>query len=152
MTEKELRKLNRYQLLELLVMQTERVEKLQKQLEQMEAQFNDQDIRLTAMGSIAEASLRNLKVDKAFIGCNGVDFQNGYTTTNLFEGQIKQAMMKSANQTYMLADSSKFGKNATYCYCPFKRIRAIVTDACPGETFTEAAKLNGIELHYPEKQ
>ena len=32
MTEKELRKLNRYQLLELLVMQTERVEKLQKQL------------------------------------------------------------------------------------------------------------------------
>ena len=57
MTEKELRKLNRYQLLELLVMQTERVEKLQKQLEQKEAQFNDQDIRLTTMGSIAEATL-----------------------------------------------------------------------------------------------
>ena len=57
MTEKELRKLNRYQLLELLVMQTERAEKLQKQLEHAEAQFNDQDIRLTAMGSIAEAAL-----------------------------------------------------------------------------------------------
>ena len=58
MTEKELRKLNRYQLLELLVMQTERVEKLQKQLAQAEAQFNDQDIRITALGSIAEASLQ----------------------------------------------------------------------------------------------
>ena len=58
MTEKELRKLSRYQLLELLVMQTERVEKLQKQLEQAEAQFNDQDIRLTALGSIAEASMQ----------------------------------------------------------------------------------------------
>ena len=57
-TEKELRKLNRYQLLELLVMQTERAEKLQKQLERAEAQFNDQDIRLTALGSIAEASLQ----------------------------------------------------------------------------------------------
>lgn len=58
MTEKELRKLNRYQLLELLIMQTERAEDLQKKLEQAEAELHDTSIRLTALGSIAEASLQ----------------------------------------------------------------------------------------------
>jgi len=58
LTEKELRKLNRYQLLELLIIQTERADKLQKKLEHAEAEMNDKDIRLTALGSIADASLQ----------------------------------------------------------------------------------------------
>jgi len=58
LTEKELRKLNRYQLLELLIIQTARADKLQKKLEDAEAEINDKSIRLTALGSIAEASLQ----------------------------------------------------------------------------------------------
>lgn len=57
MTEKDLKKLNRYQLLELLVMQTERADKLQRKLEEAEKQLSRQDIRMMMMGSIAEASL-----------------------------------------------------------------------------------------------
>ena len=51
MTEKELRKLNRYQLLELLIVQTARADNLQKQLDEAELKFAD-------LGSIAEASLQ----------------------------------------------------------------------------------------------
>ena len=58
MTEKELRKLNRYQLLELLVVQTERADKLQSLLETAEKQLVEQNVRLTDLGSIAEASLQ----------------------------------------------------------------------------------------------
>lgn len=58
MTEKELRKLNRYQLLEMLIMQTERADKLQEKLEATESQLNDTEIRLSVLGSIAEASLQ----------------------------------------------------------------------------------------------
>ena len=58
MTEKELRKLNRYQLLELLVMQTKRDNELQEKLDALEAQIRERDIRLSEIGSIAEASLQ----------------------------------------------------------------------------------------------
>lgn len=58
MTEKELRKLNRYQLLEMLVVQTERADKLQAHLHEMEKQMNQQDLQMTSLGSIAEASLQ----------------------------------------------------------------------------------------------
>lgn len=61
LTEKDLRKLNRYQLLELLVMQTERADKLQIRLEEAQKQLqdrNDQNLKISSLGSIAEASLQ----------------------------------------------------------------------------------------------
>ena len=58
MTEKELRKLTRYQILELLVVQTERADRLQSRLEALEKQLNEQDMQILSLGSIAEASLQ----------------------------------------------------------------------------------------------
>jgi len=85
-------------------------------------------------------------VDKAFIGCNGVDFQNGYTTTNLFEGQIKQAMMKSANQTYMLADSSKFHQTYLGVVAPIEGIDYLITDSGIDQETIEQAEAAGVNL------
>lgn len=58
MTEKELKKLNRYQLLELLIIQTERADKLEKKLEEMQEKLDSREVQLTVMGSIAEASMQ----------------------------------------------------------------------------------------------
>lgn len=57
MTEKELKKLNRYQLLELLIAQTERADKLQSRLECAQKQLNEQNLTMMSLGSIAEAAL-----------------------------------------------------------------------------------------------
>ena len=65
LTEKELRKLNRYQLLELLILQTERADKLQAKLEIAEKHLFNQEIKLSSLGSIAEASLQLSDVFKA---------------------------------------------------------------------------------------
>jgi len=58
LTEKELRKLNRYQLLELLVVQTERANKLQAQVDALQQELQAQNIQFSSLGSIAEASLQ----------------------------------------------------------------------------------------------
>ena len=65
MTEKELKKLNRYQLLELLVMQTERADKLEKKVDELERKLQDRNIRLSKLGSIAEASMHITEVFEA---------------------------------------------------------------------------------------
>lgn len=57
MTEKDLKKLNRYQLLEMLIVQTERADELQKLLDAAQEKINSRDVQMTVMGSIAEASL-----------------------------------------------------------------------------------------------
>ena len=58
MTEKDLKKLNRYQLLELLIVQTDRADKLQVKLDTLEKQFMDKELQISSLGSIAEASLQ----------------------------------------------------------------------------------------------
>ena len=57
MTEKELKKLNRYQLLELLVMQTERADGLEKKVEELQARLDDRELRFAQLGSLAEAAV-----------------------------------------------------------------------------------------------
>ena len=57
MTEKELKKLNRYQLLELLVRQTERADQLQKKVEELEERLEARELNLSKLGSIAEAAM-----------------------------------------------------------------------------------------------
>lgn len=58
MTEKDLKKLNRKQLLELLLEQTRRADMLEKQLKSTEARLNDRVILESEAGSIAEAALK----------------------------------------------------------------------------------------------
>lgn len=63
------------------------------------------------VGPFAEQSLSMIRVDKAFIGTNGIDLEEGIITTpNLTEARIKRLMITNARQTILLADHSKIGK------------------------------------------
>ena len=57
MTEKDIKKLNRYQLSEMLILQTEHTNKLQRKVDELQAKLDSCDVQMTAIGSIAEASL-----------------------------------------------------------------------------------------------
>ena len=58
MTEKELRKLTRKQLLELLLKQTERADSLEAELEEAKRKIQDRNLMQSEAGSIAAASLK----------------------------------------------------------------------------------------------
>lgn len=57
MTEKELRRLSRSELLELLLAQTREREELEKRLEEAERKLADREIRMEKVGDIAQAAL-----------------------------------------------------------------------------------------------
>ena len=57
MTQKELKKLSRPQLLEMLLLQTEKAEQLEKELEDTKNLLADRKLQLERVGSIAEAAL-----------------------------------------------------------------------------------------------
>ena len=58
MNDKELRKLSRKQLLELLLKQTERSDELEAQLEEAQKKLEERNLQIKEAGSIAEAALR----------------------------------------------------------------------------------------------
>lgn len=64
---------------------------------------------MALVGPTAEKSLKQIHVDKAFIGTNGLDIEEGLTTPNLVEASIKQKMIGVADQLFVLADHTKIG-------------------------------------------
>ena len=65
MTEKELKKLNRIQLLELLIEQTERNEELERKIAALEQELSDKSLQVSEVGTLAEACLKINQVFEA---------------------------------------------------------------------------------------
>lgn len=76
----------------------------------------------------AEKDFEAFYVDKSFIGVSGIDFNVGITTPDIYETQIKRAMMRSSKQTYVIADSSKFTQTYFSFICSLSETNAIITD------------------------
>lgn len=62
------------------------------------------------VGPMTERSLDMVRVDKAFLGTNGLDIREGITTPNMLEAATKRKMIAVAKQSILLADHSKIGQ------------------------------------------
>ena len=65
----------------------------------------------TVEGNITNRFIRDLRVDKCFIGINGVDEGFGYSTPRFEDAELKTLAMAAANQSFILADRTKFGRS-----------------------------------------
>ncbi len=90
--------------------------------------------------------IKNIRADKAFISTGGIDEELGLTTYFYYEVDIKKAMIESAKQIILVADSSKFGKvNITYC-ASLKDVHTVLTDSGITENYKNIISDLGIEL------
>ena len=80
------------------------------------------------VGPMAEKSLKNFYVDKAFIGVDGFDTKIGLYTPNVEEAHLNELMIEIANEVIILTDSSKFKKKSFALICPLSKIDTIITD------------------------
>ncbi len=64
----------------------------------------------TVEGHIATKFIKDIRVDKCFLGINGVDAEFGLSTPRFEDAEIKSLAIASANQSFILADHTKFGK------------------------------------------
>jgi DeoR family fructose operon transcriptional repressor len=75
-----------------------------------------------------ESFIRNLKVDKTFLGADAIHADGMVANVNIDEVAIKQAMIEAADQVILLADSSKFDKTGFFKVCSLARISKVITD------------------------
>jgi len=86
------------------------------------------DSELSLVGHITEISLKEVRVDKVFLGIPAVSLEHGLTNDYLPEVMTDRAIIEMAPQLIVLADHSKFGKMASAYVAPVDRITVLVTD------------------------
>ena len=90
----------------------------------------------------------NMNILKAFIGCNGISFKNGFSNLENDEAYIKKAILKSTKEVFVMADSSKFDSISLYTFANFSDIDGIITDTAPNETYRNICNTNHVKLLY----
>lgn len=107
---------------------------------------NVRDITLSMVGSLAKDNLLNFNVDKAFIGTSGLCPVQGLTNQNMYESEVKKAMIDIASEAIVLADHSKFHRVSFSCFSPLDAVKKIITDSgAPRETVQKIREM-GIDV------
>lgn len=84
---------------------------------------------LAAVGPWAVAQLRDLHLDVAFMGANGVTVDAGLTTPDHFEATTKRAMIDAAARVVVLADHTKIGDAHFARFARLADVDTIITDS-----------------------
>uniref|UniRef100_A0A7C3EC02 DeoR/GlpR transcriptional regulator n=1 Tax=Gracilinema caldarium TaxID=215591 RepID=A0A7C3EC02_9SPIR len=80
------------------------------------------------VGPIALETINRLNVRLAFVGTDGFSLHRGMTTHLVEGGEIVKAMKAHAEQTILVADSSKYGKVGFVSVLPLEEVALIITD------------------------
>jgi len=79
-------------------------------------------------GYLTEQALSGLFFTKSFVGADGC-VEDRFTTTDFDTAKMNQVAMQNSEQTFMLADSSKFGSASHVAYVHAEQLHTIVTDS-----------------------
>lgn len=104
------------------------------------------------VGNMVRQSLSLLSADKYFLSATNFSLRMGAMETDMAETEVKQAMLRSASQTILLADSTKFDVSALIQVAPLQQIHKIVCDdGLPPEAM-RAIEAEGVQVITPSRQ
>ncbi len=98
-----------------------------------------------SLGPYANHMLADLNVRRAVLSVAGVNFQ-GYYNSNLLLVETERAMMKSADEVVVVADSTKFGQSSLARLCDLGDIDILVVDNEISEDWRSKLIAAGVKL------
>jgi len=109
-------------------------------------------IELCTVGNMVKQALSLLSADKYFLSATSFSIGKGAMETDMAETEVKQAMLRSAEEVILVADSFKFELTSLIQVAPIYQIHKIVTDdGLPLETI-HAIESQGVEVITPLRQ
>ncbi len=103
---------------------------------------------LSFVGSTGMELIKQIRASKVFISASGVSDTLGVTSTNLYEIEIKRAVLNSSHTSILLVDSSKFNQVKIAHFADIKDFDIIITDKNIPKEYIKLADKLGVEMYY----
>jgi DeoR family glycerol-3-phosphate regulon repressor len=107
-------------------------------------------VRSRDRGIVGEAALdliRQFRVDYGIIGISGIDLDGALLDFDYREVRAAQAIIENSREVLLVADHSKFGRNAMVRLGDIGQIDALFTDEPPPPPLAERLAAAGVALH-----
>ena len=98
------------------------------------------------IGSAVIEQIALFRADRAILTVAAVDPAAGATDASLDEAQVARAMIRRARGVTLLADATKFGRQAAYAVCATEDVDLVISDGRLDRAHREALKDRGVDL------
>jgi DeoR family fructose operon transcriptional repressor len=98
------------------------------------------------IGPLAETTLSQMRLDKAFIGISALDISYGITTATMEEAKTRKDIIRASNKLIVLCDHSKFGKQNFAYVGPLELIDVLITDKGIPDEMRKEIERKGVEV------
>ncbi|MCH4094099.1 MAG: DeoR/GlpR family DNA-binding transcription regulator [Acetobacter peroxydans] len=106
----------------------------------------------TATGPSVISFIQQFQVRYAILSVAGIGLDGEFGNFHLFEADFAQAALQQAQEAWIIADESKFGREAPVKVCQLGAVDAIVTSAPPPEPFAARCVEEGVRILLPEPE
>ncbi|WP_158554717.1 DeoR/GlpR family DNA-binding transcription regulator [Methylovirgula sp. 4M-Z18] len=104
---------------------------------------------LAAFSATAITFLRQFRVRYTLLTVAGISDRGDFAHFHLWEAEFAQAAIEQADETWVIADHSKFGRNAPVRLGSLDDVTAIITDQPPPASFAEQCALKNVAICLP---
>jgi DeoR family fructose operon transcriptional repressor len=101
---------------------------------------------LCSVGPMLNQQLANLAVDRFFLSAAGFSIDKGVTELDLLEASGKQAMLRTAEEVILVADSSKWGVVNLVQIAPMCALNRIVTAGGIAQDAVQQIEEHGVRV------
>jgi DeoR/GlpR family transcriptional regulator of sugar metabolism len=109
-------------------------------------------VELSMIGHLAQRTLSELHVDKAFIGVGGINAEHGLTEYNIDDTMVKRPLIRTAKRRIVVADSSKLGRTTFAKIVGIDQVDALVTDSGAPTGILDELRARDIEIIVAEPE
>ncbi|WP_052487914.1 DeoR/GlpR family DNA-binding transcription regulator [Gordoniibacillus kamchatkensis] len=101
---------------------------------------------MSLIGPKTQNELLNFNAHYVFLGTSGVSLRKGFTSSDLFEAEVKRAMVSAAEKVVIVADHSKFGLQGVISFASFEEVDMLFTDDQAPERELKQIESMGVEI------
>lgn len=98
------------------------------------------------VGHVAERTLRDVNLDVAVIGVDGIEAKGGLTTYDSAEAYVNRVLIERAQEVWILADHTKIGQVRSAVIAPLANATLLVTDSAAPDGKLRELSDSGLKL------
>ncbi|WP_374439728.1 DeoR/GlpR family transcriptional regulator [Pseudomonas panipatensis] len=98
------------------------------------------------VGQAAVDFIQQFRVDFALVGISGIDDDGSLLDYDYQEVRVSRAIIDNAQQVFLAADSSKFGRNAMVRLGPISLVDRVFTDSAPPSAVARLLAQHKVQL------
>jgi DeoR/GlpR family transcriptional regulator of sugar metabolism len=101
---------------------------------------------MSLVGPQWEIELQKYNADFVFLGTSGISLRKGFTSSDIYEAEVKKAMISAGQKIVILADYTKFERQGLISFSSFQDVDILITSDLTDKVILSEIEKQGVRI------